>query len=139
MSAKDRIHLAVKHALIKDGWTITHDPLTLEYEEVQVFVDLGAERVIAAEREGEKIAVEVKSFLGPSLIRDVELALGQYVLYLSLLRKTEPERKLFLAISHLTYDSLFQGKAIQELLSDNQISFLVVNVIVEEVQEWKKN
>lgn len=72
--------MAVKHALVKEGWAITHDPLTLEYEEVQVFVDLGAERVIAAEKEGEKIAVEVKSFLGPSLIRDVELALGQYVL-----------------------------------------------------------
>lgn len=34
---------------------------------------------------------------------------------------------------------LLERRAIQELLSDNQISFLVVNVIVEEVQEWKKN
>jgi hypothetical protein len=137
MSAKDTIHQAVKQALVKDGWVITHDPLTLEYEEVQVFVDLGAERVIAAEKAGEKIAVEVKSFLGPSLIRDIELALGQYVLYLSLLRKTDPDRRLYLAVSHVTYDGLFQGTAIQELLTENRVFTLVVNVTTEEIREWK--
>ena len=137
MSGKDTIHQAVKQALVKDGWVITHDPLTLEYEEVQVFVDLGAERVIAAEKAGEKIAVEVKSFLGPSLIRDIELALGQYVLYLSLLRKTDPDRRLYLAVSHVTYDGLFQGTAIQELLTENRVFTLVVNVTTEEIREWK--
>jgi hypothetical protein len=40
MPAKDSIHDAVKTALIKDGWTITDDPLTLDYRGVQVFVDL---------------------------------------------------------------------------------------------------
>ena len=72
MSARDKIHLPVKNALIKDGWTITHDPYTLRYEEVTVQVDLAAERLLAAERGEEKIAIEIKGFRGLSpSIRDV--------------------------------------------------------------------
>lgn len=33
MPAFDRFHQAVKNALAKDGWTITHDPLHLRFEE----------------------------------------------------------------------------------------------------------
>jgi predicted RecB family endonuclease len=63
MSAKDIFHEVVKRALQKDGWQITHDPLSISVGGVNMSIDLGAERLIAAEREGEKIAVEVKSFL----------------------------------------------------------------------------
>ena len=77
MSAKDTIHDAVKNALVKDGWTITDDPYKLELGDVKAFTDMAAERPIAAEREGRKIAVEVKSFLGASPIHDFEVALGQ--------------------------------------------------------------
>jgi hypothetical protein len=72
----DAIHNAVKNALVKDGWTITADPYTFRYEEVILFADLGAERPLAAERAGQKIVVEVKSFLSPSPIHDLKLALG---------------------------------------------------------------
>ncbi len=41
---KDIIHDAVKNALIKDGWLITHDPFIVQYEDARVFIDLGAER-----------------------------------------------------------------------------------------------
>ena len=97
MPAKDRYHDTVKQALIKDGWTITHDAYTLTVGQKDVFVDLGAERPIAAEKGGEKIAVEVKSFVSPSDIRDLENAVGQYAFYRSLLARYEPERRLFLA------------------------------------------
>ena len=49
MPAKDLYHEAVKNALIKDGWTITHDPLTLKIGESRLFMDLGAEQMIGAE------------------------------------------------------------------------------------------
>jgi hypothetical protein len=62
--AKDIFHDKVKAALIKDGWHITHDPLTVKLTKRNIFIDLGAEKVIAAERHGQKIAVEIKSFLG---------------------------------------------------------------------------
>jgi hypothetical protein len=71
MPARDVYHHSLKSALIKDGWTITHDPYTLTFGQRNVFVDLGAERVLAAERGREKIAVEVKSFLGASDIGDL--------------------------------------------------------------------
>ena len=79
MSAKDIYHNCVKNALIKEGWIITHDPLTLEVGGRNVYVDLGAERPFAAEKDGKKIAVEVKSFRGASDLRDYENALGQYI------------------------------------------------------------
>lgn len=75
MPAKDFYHDTVKTALIKDGWAITDDPLLLRIRLRSVFVDLGAERLIAAERGTEKIAVEIKRFLSPSPINDLDVAI----------------------------------------------------------------
>lgn len=63
-----------------------------------MYVDLGAERVIiAAEKDRQKIAVEIKSFLNRSPVRDLEEAVGQYDIYRTLLTETEPDRMLWLA------------------------------------------
>jgi hypothetical protein len=48
MSRKDRFHQAVRKALKKAGWTITHDPLPLKVGNLRLQVDLGAEKLIAA-------------------------------------------------------------------------------------------
>jgi hypothetical protein len=98
MSAKDKFHETVKASLMKDEWTVTHDPLHIQWGEVEAYIDLAAERIIGAERNGEKIAVEVKSFLGQSTISDFHLALGQFINYRLLLREIEPDRGLYLAI-----------------------------------------
>ena len=74
MPAKDIHHDTVKAALIKDGWSITDDPLILKIGTRNVLVDLGAEKLIAAERGATKIAVEVKTFISPSPINDLEKA-----------------------------------------------------------------
>ncbi|MBP7999965.1 MAG: hypothetical protein KA314_03570 [Chloroflexi bacterium] len=79
MSAKDIIHEAVKNALIKDGWTITHDPFTLKIGDDNLFADLAAEKWIVAERREKKIVVEIKSFLGPSLFEDLKVGCGSKV------------------------------------------------------------
>ena len=63
MPRRDRIHDAVRNALIKEGWTVTDDPYFLKYGDEDLFIDLAAERLLAAERAGEKIAVEIKSLL----------------------------------------------------------------------------
>ncbi len=91
MAAKDSIHDAVKQALIKDGWMVTHDPYTIAYQGEYAYADLAAERPFAAERAGQKIIVEVKSFTGPSTIHDFKAALGQYMFYLRLLTEVAPE------------------------------------------------
>lgn len=97
MSKRDLFHSAVRRALETDGWIITHDPLTLRYGDARtkVYVDLAAEMPIAAERDGIKIAVEVKSFLGTSEMTELERALGQFSLYRFLLSRQEPERDLY--------------------------------------------
>ena len=97
MSAKDIFHEAVKQALQKEQWVITDDPLKFKFGNVNFQVDLGAERLVAAERAGEKIAVEIKSFLNPSAITDFYGALGQFLSYRLALKATEPERVLDLS------------------------------------------
>jgi hypothetical protein len=136
MPAADFIHDAVKNALIKDGWTITADPYTIAYEGMDVFADLAAERILAAERREQKIAVEIKSFLGRSRIHDLEVTLGQYILYLRLLEVVAPERKLYVAISDGTFTEFFQQKAVQLIVRTEQMPLIVVDLKKEEIVQW---
>ncbi len=106
--ALDKIHDAVKNALIKDGWTITADPYRIEFEEYRLYADLSAERPIAAVRGNEKIVVEIKSFLNRSSVTDFENALGQYLIYRRLLSKQNLKRKF-------TWQSAKQPKRIFSL------------------------
>src|SRR5918911_5603639 len=98
MPALDQFHSQVRSALVKDGWVITDDPLTLEFDERKLYVDFGAQRLLAAERGTEKIAVEIKAFRSPSPIADLEQTIGQYGLYEDVLQVVEPDRVLYLAI-----------------------------------------
>src|SRR6266568_5877556 len=98
MAAKDIYHDDVRSVLVKDGWTITDDPLRLRWGKKDYYVDLGAEELIAAEMPGRRIAVEIKSFVGASIVDDMEKALGQYMIYRSILKRLQPERNLYLAV-----------------------------------------
>ncbi len=108
MPARDIYHQSVRNALIKDGWRITHDPLRLEWGGKDMYVDLGAEQLLAAEKSGRQIAVEIKSFVGPSDMADLEKALGQYVVYHDVLAETEPDRVLYLAIPYNALLDIFE-------------------------------
>jgi len=136
MPAKDIYHDSVRTALIKDGWTITDDPLILNIGRRSVFVDLGAEKLIAAERDSAKIAVEIKSFLSPSPIRDLENAWGQFFMYARLLQKKEPERHLYLAVSRHTFETLFQEEIGQMILEEPGFRFMVFDSYREEIIQW---
>ncbi|TVQ07394.1 MAG: fatty-acid oxidation protein subunit alpha [Leptolyngbya sp. DLM2.Bin27] len=98
MVAKDLFHDAVKRALEKDGWTITHDPLFISFGGVDMYVDLGAERILAAQRGNEKIAVEIQSLVGSSATTEFSTALGQFLKYQLALEEEQPDRTLYLAI-----------------------------------------
>ncbi|MDM8558021.1 element excision factor XisH family protein [Candidatus Parabeggiatoa sp. HSG14] len=138
MPAKDIIHDAVKNALIKDGWKITHDPYTIKYEEVTAYADLGAEFIFSAEKESCKIVVEVKSFINSSPLTDLKVALGQFEIYKTFLKITAPEHQLYIAISHKAYDEIFQQKAYQLVIKEYKIPLLIVNVETEEILKWIK-
>jgi hypothetical protein len=123
--SKDLFHEAVKTALQKEGWEITHDPLMLESFDTQIYVDLGAEQVIGAQRDKERIAVEIKSFLGNSYVYDFYQALGQYMAYLRALSIKEPERKLILAVPQKAYNSFFAKPDVKAALLDFKLNLLV--------------
>lgn len=137
MPAKDVYHHAVIHALIKDGWTITHDPYTMAFGQKDVFVDLGAERLLAAEKGHEKIAVEIKSFRGSSDIRDLEDALGQYVFYRSLMHRFEPGRKLFLAVPESVMVGTLAEPIARPALEDLAVALIAFDPTQEVVVTWK--
>src|SRR5262249_39738910 len=122
MPARDLYHDAVRNALLRDGWPITHDPFTISVGAREVFIDLGAEQVIAAERGIERIAVEIKTFRGASDIHELETALGQYVVYRSSLVRVEPERKLFLAVPQSIDETLMDEQVARFALEDLSVA-----------------
>jgi Holliday junction resolvase-like predicted endonuclease len=136
MPARDFYHDAVKTALIKDGWNILADPYRIQYKDIDLYADLAAERPIAIEREGQKIVVEIKSFVGRSLMTDFHLAVGQYKVYQMLLEETEPEYDLYLAIDDITYSNFFKREGIEFLVRSSQIKFFVVNIDEQEIVQW---
>ncbi len=137
MPAKDLFHNTVKIALEKDGWKITDEHLFIQVEDVDFYIDLTAERILAAEKTGKKIAVEIKSFLGASDITEFHLALGQCLNYRSALRLTEPDRILYLAVPVDVYDEFFSRKFIQRIIGEYQLKLLIFNPEQEEIVIWK--
>ena len=139
MPARDVFHNTVRNALTKDIWKITHDPLTIHINQDDPFyVDLGAEKILAAEKSGRKIAVEVKDFNSASLVNDLEKMIGQMQLYQLAIDEREPDRELFLAISFEMYDWQYrkQRSAFRAIVERNKINLIILDEIEEVIQQW---
>ena len=106
MARRDIHHHVLKLALEREGWNVTNDPFFVKIGRKTAEIDLGAERIILAERATEKIAVEVKSFVGTSIITEFYKALGQFLMYQRALQAAEPDRTLYLALPQGAYDEL---------------------------------
>ena len=136
MPAKDIFHDCVKHALIKDGWIVTDDPLSLKIGKKDLFIDLGAEKILIAEKENQKIAIEIKSFVGTSEVEDLKNALGQYVLYEKIIKRQLLDRTLYLAIREATYNNLFRQEIGQILLEEKTLKLIIFNPEKEVITQW---
>jgi XisH protein len=136
MPKLDVIHNSVKNDLIKDGWLITDDPYIIQYRRTILYADLGAERPIAAERNGQRLVVEIKSFIGASKIQDLKEALGQYDIYRYLLEEIASDRKLYIAISKVVYTTFFAQDVAQLILNRHQLPIIVVDLETEEIAQW---
>ncbi|MGK7902146.1 MAG: element excision factor XisH family protein [Hormoscilla sp.] len=136
MPAKDIYHETVKTALTKEGWTITDDPLTIQYGSKDLFVDLGIQKLMAAEKRGQKIAVEIKSFRGPSQVNDLQNALGQYMLYRDILEESEIVQPLYLAVTTKAFKEVFEEPLGKLVLTKHKLCLLVFNAINQEVVQW---
>ncbi|MBD2494338.1 XisH family protein [Nostoc sp. FACHB-280] len=138
MAAKDIFHDAVRKGLEKEGWIITDDPLRIRAGRVDMQIDLGAEKLIAAERGEEKIAVEIKSFTSPSNISEFHTALGQFLNYRVALEEQQPDRFLYLAVPQGTYKTFFNLPFVETIIERFQLSILVYEPNKEAILEWKK-
>ncbi|MEM9214623.1 MAG: element excision factor XisH family protein [Cyanobacteria bacterium P01_F01_bin.150] len=136
MAAKDLLHESFKRALLRDKWTITHDPLVLKIGRRNALVALGAQKLLAAERGPDKIAVEIKTFAGPSPMSELEKAWGQFFLYAKVLRKRNPERSLYLAVSETIFETLFEEEAGQLLLTEPGFRIIIFDEKLEEITQW---
>jgi len=136
VSARDLFHDAVKLALQKEQWVITDDPLRFKFGNVNFQVDLAAEKLVAAERAGEKIAVEIKSFLNPSAITDFYSALGQFLSYRLALESIEKSRKLYLAVPVDVYETFFQYEFTQSAVQRYQVFLIVYDPADEVIVQW---
>jgi XisH protein len=136
MSARDKFYFLVRTALENEGWRVTHDPYHIDLGFVDFYIDLGAERLIAAMKEGEKIAVEIKTFLASSTISEFHTAIGQFINYRIALEADDPERRLYLAVPLDTYKGFFRNLFIQTVVSRNQVPLLVYDIEKQEVAQW---
>ena len=136
MAARDVFHAAVRQALMTDGWTITHDPLFVALGGVDRYIDLGAEKLIGAERDGRQSAVEVKSFLGPSLVSDFHAARGQFLNYHLALAAHHPTRMLYLAVPVDADDTFFMLPFPQAALAHYHVHLIVYDPQQQEITQW---
>jgi hypothetical protein len=134
--AKDIFHELVKQALEAENWTITHDPLTIKLSKRNLFIDLGAEKIIAAVRNHQKIAVEIKSFVGLSPMTDFYKALEQYQLYTLALKRQLPDTILYLAIPQESYESLLRDDLFAEFLTQLSLKFIIFDPDTKQIVQW---
>ncbi|WP_072619254.1 XisH family protein [Spirulina major] len=134
--ARDIFHDLVKSALEQEGWTITADPYRLKWERVKFEIDLAAERILAAERGHEQIAVEIKSFVNPSVVTDFYGALGQFLSYRLVLQEVDPQRILYLAIPLETYQRFFQTSFANLAIQEYQLKLIVYDSNVGGLVKW---
>lgn len=136
MPSRDRDHDIVRAALVADGWTITDDPLHLRYAGDDLYVDLAAERLIAAEKGVRRIAVEIKTFNGPSELVDLHAAVGQFVVYREVLAEVDPKRELYLAVSEDVREEVFESGIARLVLARQIRRLLSYDPVRKEIVRW---
>ncbi|WP_353258999.1 XisH family protein [Prochlorothrix hollandica] len=136
MMAKDIIHHRVRTALEKDGWEITDDPLYLNVAEIEVYIDLGAERLLGAEKGDRKIAVEIKTFLNPSALSEFHTVLGQCLNYRLALKLEGSDRTLYLAIPQEAWSTFFRREFAKLAIAEHQLQLIIIDLAQEEIIEW---
>ncbi len=135
--AKDFFHKTVRDSLTHDNWAITQDPYRLILLKRVLEIDLAAEPIIAAQKGGQKIAVEVKSFLKESFISEFYTVLGQYLVYETFLARQEPDRTLYLAVSDEVYALRFEkDDDILFLCEKFNLRMLIFNKLNHQIESW---
>ncbi len=134
--AKDFFHDIFKEILVADGWEVTHDPYQVRVGTIGYEIDFGAEKLIGAEKDNVKIAIELKSFNGPSNINEFHKAVGQFNDYFVILEMLDPLRILYLAVPEEIWNTFFQEVVIQKAIQRIGAKIIVFNPFTEKIVEW---
>jgi hypothetical protein len=136
--ARDKFHQEVRAALENEGWTITDDPLYMKIGRIPIHIDIGAEKLITAEKEGEKIAVEVKTFGMPSFITALHEAVGKYIIYRTALKLVGDTRVLYLAMPENVFLEYAEEPLLQTVFEQNQFKILLYQANSTQFLQWIK-
>ena len=136
--ARDKFHYDVRASLENDGWTITHDPLYLKIGTIQVQIDLGAEKIIAAEKDGERIAVEIKTFGLTSFITALYEAVGKYLIYSEALQYYQSDRTLYLAMPTKVYKEFYEEPIVKNTFQKYDIKIILYKPFSNDKIQWVK-
>lgn len=137
--ARDIFHTLVREALENEGWVITHDPFPLHNrKEGGLQTDLGAEKIITAEKGLDRIAVEVKSFVHISIFHDFLLAVGQYYVYRKILSKNDQDRTLYVALPDFVFNRIIRFEWAQEVVEDLEMKFILYDTSQKSITAWKE-
>ena len=141
MSRRDDFHYPVRRALEKEGWAITHDPVILTFRDLRLKADLGAERYLAAEKQGRSVVIEVKDFDTTAMSSELQKMIGQLQLYEWAIEEQASDHELFLAISKKVYDKYVQDKSIafHAIVERKRINLIVFDEVQEVITQWIKN
>ncbi|MCO6479926.1 MAG: hypothetical protein J5I94_25035, partial [Phaeodactylibacter sp.] len=136
--AKNKFHEEVKSALRSEGWRITEDPLYLKIGRIPIHIDLGAEKIFAAEKGGEKIAVEVKTFGIASFITAFHEAVGKYLVYREALKLEGFKRELFLAMPADVYEAFGEEPLVEAVFGQHKFKIILYEPDLEKIKSWIK-
>ncbi|MEC4815267.1 MAG: element excision factor XisH family protein [Scytonema sp. PMC 1069.18] len=140
MPARDIFHESVKVALQKDGWTILREDWYIEVDSMglAIYIDLAAQKLIEAEKDGRRIAVEIKSFVGDSNMTAFQKALGQFLVYVKAVKKQLLEWTVYLAIPVDIYNGFFlRFDFIREMVEEYDLKLIVFHPGTKEIVLWR--
>jgi hypothetical protein len=133
LPAKDRYHETVKRALVKDGWTITSEQVTLAVEDRYLWVDIEASKTTS----GLIILVEVKELEEvPSPVEALANAIGKSLLYRTALSILEIDTLLYLAVTEAAYQGILSEAIGRLTIKRANVSLLVFSPEKEELVRW---
>lgn len=135
--ARDFFHSTVQEVLLKEGFSITHDPYVLRKYDPQWELDFGAEKVIAAESDRLKIAIEVKSYFQDSFAHAFHGILGQYLNYRLALSYVDPDHKMFLAVPEDIFNEEFSRRGISNSIRHFQVSLMIYHPVEKIILRWE--
>lgn len=138
MPRKDLFHDIVKQAITRAGWKVTNDPLFVPTAGgVNFFIDIGAEHIIEAEKEGKQIAIEVKSFNQDSASYSFYEILGQYLVYEEALKEQPQTMPLYIAIASLGYEKLIDTPIFKRMIEKHGLKFIIIEPQTQTIDSWQ--